>query len=175
MKKEECFLFGKIIKVHGYKGELIVSVSFEIPDISNKTEFVFVEIEGLLVPFFFESCQGSGNSLSIKFEDVDNEETSRRLCGCNLWLLKILLSEKIRKQLELPDLSGYKIIDKVKGEIGTLIKVIEMPQQQMLQVYFQNKEILIPVAEEIITRVDKKNKTIFINVPEGLIELYLDT
>ncbi|MFH0865709.1 MAG: ribosome maturation factor RimM [Bacteroidota bacterium] len=175
MKKEECFLFGKIIKTHGYKGELIISVSDVIPDISDKTEFVFVEIEGLLVPFFFESCMGSGNTLNIKFEDVDNEESSRRLCGCNLWLPDIFLSEKSKNHLELPDLSGYKVIDKVKGETGTLIKIIEMPQQQLLQINFQNKEILIPVAEEIITRVDKKNKIIFINVPEGLIDLYLKT
>ena len=175
MKKEECFLFGKIIKTHGYKGELIISVSDVIPDISDKTEFVFVEIEGLLVPFFFESCMGSGNTLNIKFEDVDREETSRRLCGCDLWLPNELLPATSRKLKDISSFSGYQVIDKLNGETGILRDVIEMPQQQLLRIIHKSKEILIPVAEKIIVRIDKKNKILYIDAPEGLIEMYLDT
>jgi 16S rRNA processing protein RimM len=174
MKKEECFLFGKIIKAHGYKGELIVSVLFVIPDISAKTEFIFVELDGLLVPFFFETCQGQGNSLNIKFEDVDNDEESSRLCGCNLWLPSELLPPASRKLEEISNFSGFSVKDKIKGNIGILREVIEMPQQQMLCIIHNSKEILIPVAEEIIVRIDKKNKTIHIDAPDGLIDMYLD-
>lgn len=176
MKKEDCFHYGKIIKTHGFKGELIASVGFDIPGISEKTEYVFIEIEGLLVPFFFESviCTGK-NALNIKFEDVNSEDASRRLCGCSLWLSKILLTEKLKKKFELSDFSGYKIIDTAKGEIGKLVSIIEMPQQQLFLINFRSKEILIPVAEEIIIRVDKKTKTIFVDTPIGLIDMYLDS
>lgn len=175
MKKEECFLFGKIIKTHGYKGELIVSVSFIIPDISNKIEFVFIEIDGLLVPFFFESCQGSGNFLNIKFEDVDSDEVSCRLCGCNLWLPRELFHSASGKFKEVSGFSGYCVKDKIKGDIGILHDVTEMPQQQILRIIHKSKEILIPVTEEIIVRIDKKNKILYIDAPEGLIDIYLDT
>jgi 16S rRNA processing protein RimM len=175
MKKDDCFLFGKIIKTHGFKGELIVSVRFAIPGIFEKTKFVFVDIEGLLVPFFHESVQGSGNSLNIKFDDVDDVEKSRRLCGCDLWLQKEYLPEKIKNQSDIIEYKGFRVVDQQKGEIGLLQDVLEMPQQQMLQIRNGSKEILIPVAEEIIVEIDKKNKAIHIDAPEGLIDMYLNS
>ena len=176
MKKEDCFHYGKIIKTHGFKGELTVSVLIDIPGILEKTESVFIEIEGLLVPFFIESYNYSGNnSFTIKFEGIDNDDKSRRLCQSNIWLANELLPEKIKKQRELFDFAGFKIIDKIKGEIGILLNIIEMPQQQLLQIDYHGKEILIPVAEEFICKIDKKNKTIYINAPEGLIEMNFET
>lgn len=175
MKKEDCFHFGKIIKTHGFKGELIISADTALPGISQKTELIFIEVDGLLVPFFFESVLQPGkNTVIIKLEDVNTPDASRRLCGCNAWLPKTLLTEKQKKNFELSGLSGYKIVDSVKGEIGTLVDIIEMPQQQLFLINFGSKEILIPVAEEIISRIDKRKKTIHINAPEGLIDLYLE-
>lgn len=173
MKKEDCFLFGKIIKTHGFKGELIISVGFPIADISEKTSYVFLEIEGLLVPFFFETVAGSGNSLNVKFEDVNTEEKSRSLCGCSIWVPKELMPKKLKTHIEISGFTGFKISDKQKGEIGELKDILEMPQQQMLQITKGNKEILIPVNEEIILKIDKKKKIIFIDAPEGLIDIYL--
>lgn len=176
MKKEDCFHYGKIIKTHGFKGELTVSVLIDIPGILEKTESVFIEIEGLLVPFFIESFNYSGNnSFTIKFESIDSDEKSRRLCQNNIWIANELLPEKIKKQKELFNFTGFRIIDKTKGEIGTLLDIIEMPQQQLLQIDHHGKEILIPVAEEFISKIDKKNKIIYINTPEGLIEINFET
>ena len=175
MKKDDCFLFGKIIKTHGFKGELIISVGYPIPGIFNKTNYIFIETEGLLVPFFLESVQGAGSSVNIKFEDVDSEEKSRLLCGCNMWLPKKFMPEQLKKQLDIPGYTGFRVIDQQKGEIGLLENVLEMPQQQMLQIMKGPKEILIPVTEEIIVKIDKKNKTIYIDAPDGLIDLYLDS
>lgn len=175
MKKDDCFLFGKIIKTHGFKGELIISVEYAIPGIFEKTKYIFIETEGLLVPFFFESVQGSGSSMNIKFDDVDSDEKSRRLCGCELWLPKEFMPEQLKKQLEISGYSGFKVIDRQKGEIGFLENVLAMPQQKMLQVMNGSKEILIPATEETIVKIDKKNKTISIDAPEGLIDMYLNT
>lgn len=176
MKKEECFHYGKIIKTHGFKGELIASVDADLPGIFENTAFVFLDLDGLLVPFYIESSNLSGGkTLYLKLEDIDTNEASKRICDSDIWLPKNLLSEKHKQQFELTDFSGYHVVDKIKGNIGILNSIIEMPQQQMLEISSGSKEILIPVAEEILKSIDKKNKTIHIDAPEGLIDLYLNT
>ncbi|MFZ4772329.1 MAG: ribosome maturation factor RimM [Ferruginibacter sp.] len=71
------------------------------------------------------------------------------------------------------EIEGYAVIDSACGEIGFVRTVLEMPQQALLWIDFNGKEILIPVVDEIVKKVDRKTKTIHIEAPEGLIELYL--
>jgi len=174
MRKEDCFELGYISKSHGYKGELYFLLKEEIGLELDKMESVFIDINGQLIPFFIEDCRETGNSAWIvKLIDIDNEEKARQLVKCNLYLLLSDLPKQNKKDLQPAGLSGYKVIDDAKGEIGIVAKVLEMPQQLILEIRLGRKEILIPANEEIIYKVDKKNKIIYLNAPEGLIDMYL--
>jgi 16S rRNA processing protein RimM len=67
------------------------------------------------------------------------------------------------------------MVDEVMGEIGQIETVLEYPNQNVFQVFKDKKEILIPIRDEIIKKVDRKKKTITILAPEGLIDLYLNS
>ena len=70
-------------------------------------------------------------------------------------------------------MTGFKVVDAQHGEIGKIASIIEYPAQPLFQIMQDGTEILIPVIDQVIKKVDREEKTIFIEAPNGLIDLYL--
>ena len=177
MKEAEFIFAGKIIKPQGFKGEVFVALSSNsYSQFLKKKKFVFIEIKDEKIPFFIEDIGISADKSAcvIKFEDIQTTEHTNQILNC-----KIFIEDKNLKPSKKPvsndvySLIGYKVIDTFQGEIGMVDTIFENTLQSILIIKFEEKEILIPIAEEIIQKIDKKNKTLFINAPKGLIELYL--
>jgi 16S rRNA processing protein RimM len=176
MKKEDLFQLGIISKIHGFKGEIIFLSNGKAQINLNKLESVFIEINGQLIPFFIETINPTGDSSAIiKLNGINSEANARQLVKCNVYIPNSVLPKQKEKKLNPSELVGYKVIDDAYGDIGEIISLMEMPQQIILEIKNGRKEILIPANKEIIYNIDKKNKTIFINAPIGLIDIYLDT
>jgi 16S rRNA processing protein RimM len=68
---------------------------------------------------------------------------------------------------------GYKVIDAHYGEVGILEAVIDFQVNPLIQILNNGAEVLIPLREGLVKKLDRKNKIMNIEAPEGLIELYL--
>ena len=175
MKEDELFQMGKIVRTFGAKGELIIHLNSELLSRIKKMESVFIKLNMNLVPFFIESLQlRPKNQAIIKFLDIDSADDAGMLAGCNFFIPYNLIPKTKGKNPFTFDIEGFKVIDAHQGEIGILSTVIEVPQQSLLSVNFNGKEILVPVVEEIVKEIDRKNKIIYIEAPEGLIDLYIN-
>jgi len=175
MKQDELFHMGKIVRTFGTKGEVVFQINNEILAHIKKLESVFVEINENLVPFFIELNQPKPkNQALIKFMDVDSTEDASLLAGCDIFIPIALMPKQKGTQLYSNEIEGYTVIDANRGETGTVRTVLEMPQQSLLAIDFNGKEILIPIVDEIVKKIDRKKKEIYIEAPEGLIELYLE-
>lgn len=175
MKKTDCKLIGTIAKPHGYKGQMVLVSENDLPDDLENWESVFVEIDGLLVPFFFKDINHTHNdSAIIQFEELENVDLIGELIHCNVYS-PIKKGKKKRNQpADLNELEGYTVIDKLHGNIGLASEILDYNQNLLLKILKGQKEILIPIQESIIENIDDKTKTIYINAPEGLIDLYLE-
>ena len=70
MRKEECYFLGRITRRHGLSGNVILKMDTDQPEFYSKMESMFIEINGLLVPFFLINCHGvKGDSLNILFKN----------------------------------------------------------------------------------------------------------
>ena len=68
-------------------------------------------------------------------------------------------------------LLGFSMIN--DGEVlGDVLEVIEQPHQVMCVVQYKGKEALIPLHEESLEKVDMKNRKVYVNLPDGLLEIY---
>ena len=75
MKKEDCFYLGKIVKKYSFKGELILRLDTDEPEIYENLNAVFIDMGKTLVPYFIEnSLIQKGNHIRIRFEDINTEE-----------------------------------------------------------------------------------------------------
>jgi 16S rRNA processing protein RimM len=160
---------GKLTRPHGIKGAVLLSLgSAGRPD-TSKAKVFFVEINGVQTPFFVTEIKMLGKNLALQFDNLKTIEQAQKVCGANVWLEeKNLLKEKKQK-----DFAGYRLIDAVKGDLGEILEVVEMPGQRMFSLEVKNKEVLLPFNEELIEKTDNKNKTIYYHAPEGLIDIYL--
>ena len=175
MKQDELFQLGKIVRTFGTKGEVVFQIDAEILSRIKKLESVYLKLNENLVPFFIELIQPrpKGQAM-VKFMDVDSTEDASALAGCDIFIPIALMPKQKGTQLFSIEIEGYTVIDANRGETGTVRTVLEMPQQSLLAIDFNGKEILVPIVDEIIKKIDRKTKTIHIEAPEGLIELYLE-
>lgn len=174
MQKEACFYLGKIVSKFSFKGEVLVKLDTDHPEIYEKMESVFVEYHTNLVPFFIERCRlHKSDLLRIKFEDIDSEEDADDVMKCNLYLPLELLPELDDDQFYFHDVIGFQVEDLNKGAIGTITAINDTTAQALFEIDLEGKQILIPMNDSFIHKLDKKNKLLVVDTPEGLIDLYL--
>lgn len=176
MNREACFELGHTLKPHGLKGSIEVFLDVDFPEEYQKLESVYVEINSKLIPFFIESIQfKKGQSAVFKFEEIDTVEAAEPLRSKSLLLPLTTLPELDDDQFYFHEVVGFKIIDKHQGEIGTVRDFYAGNAQDIMTFTYQGHEVLVPVHDDIIQRADKPNKTLYVNLPEGLIDIYLET
>ena len=168
IRKEDVYKIGRIGKAHGVKGE--VSFNFD-DDVFDRVdaEYLVLEVDGILVPFFMEEYRfRSDNTALVKFEDIDTQDRARELTNCDVYFLR---SEADDEEEELPYsfLVGFDIVEaSTQKKVGTIASI----DDNTLNILFELEDgTLIPASEELITDIDKDNKTITIALPEGILEL----
>ncbi|MFV0237361.1 MAG: ribosome maturation factor RimM [Flavobacteriales bacterium] len=173
MQKENCFSLGKIIKKYGYKGEVVIKLDTDEPELYKKLESAFIEFNGMLVPFFFKKCvQQHNTNLRITFEDIPSDQIEE-LIGSEVFLPLSLLPKLTGNQFYYHEIIGFTVIDEKQGAIGVVKGVNDYGPQPLFEIEKDQKEILIPIHDHFIKKVDKSGKTIEVITPEGLLELYL--
>lgn len=172
MTTEECYRLGKITKPFGYKGQVVFFLDVDTPDDYAELDSVFVEVKGALVPYFIEDIKINGNKATVTFEELTPEE-STALVGCDLYLPLDLLPKLEGNKFYYHEVIGWKVVDSEKGDIGTIASIIDYPAQALFQIMKNGTEILIPVIDQVIKKVDREEKTMYIEAPNGLIDLYL--
>jgi len=174
MRKQECFYLGKIVSKYSFKGEVLVKLDSDDPELYESMESVFVSLRDSLVPFFIEQSRLHKSSLlRIKFEDVDSEEEADRIMGSELYLPLEFLPPLEGNKFYFHEVIGFTVIDQNFGKVGVITSINDTTNQALFVIDHKETEILIPINDEFLTKVDRETKTIEVSTPEGLIELYL--
>jgi 16S rRNA processing protein RimM len=169
------FYLGKITKLFASKGALQVYLDTDSPENYLKLESVFVRMNGQLIPFFIESIELRHNHMAVvTFADVDTIDVATLLLNCDLFLPETLLPPLTGNRFYYHEVKGFTVMDKNFGNAGIVEEVLEYPHQAVLRVLLRNKEILIPITDDIVLDVDREKRIIRTEAPEGLIELYLE-
>lgn len=169
IKKEDVYKIGRIGKAHGVKGEVSFNFDDDVFD-RVEAEYLILEVDGILVPFFMEEYRfRSDNTALVKFEDIDTQERARELTNCDVFFPRHLAEDDEDEVLTYSFLVGFDIIDDSTGKkVGTIASV----DDSTLNILFELEDgRLIPASEELITDIDKDNKTITIALPEGILDL----
>ncbi|MFP2997493.1 ribosome maturation factor RimM [Spongiivirga sp. MCCC 1A20706] len=174
MRKEDCFYLGTIVSKFSFKGELLIKLDTDEPEAYEKLESVFIALGNNLVPFFIErSSLQKSSLLRVKFEDVNDEADAESLLKSDLYLPLEFLPKLEGNQFYFHEIIGFAIEDKQFGKVGIISGVNDASSQALFEIDRQGTEILIPINDDFIIEVNRETKIIKVDVPEGLIELYL--
>ena len=177
MQIDDCFYLGYIVKPFGYQGELSVLIDADDPHSYHTLESVFLLIEGKLIPFFIGSIRPrpDASQLVLSFEGIENQEQAQRLSGCEIYLPLSLLPPLSGDAFYYHEMHDYSAYDKEGRHIGLVVEVMDLPGNPLFRIIKDDQEILIPLRDEFIIRLDRSQRKIFLNPPEGLIDLYLES
>lgn len=169
----EYIHIGKIAATHGLTGELVVKHALGKKTDFKTAEAVFIEkMKDEYLPYFHEKSTARSNAETIvKLEGIDSKEAASVLLQKKVWLTKKDFEQLVSKSAPV-NLIGFIVVN--DGErLAPVESVIEQPLQVLLQISLENKEVLIPLNEGTLRKIDRKKKEIHVGLPEGLLEIYL--
>ena len=169
----QYFKIGKFPARYGLHGELVLQHVLGKRTTLKGLETIFIEqTRDNFLPYFIEQTfVKSETETYLKLEGIDAKETARKLTPKDAWLEEQDFKKFAAKAAPVA-LLGYSIID-VDKDLGEIIEVIEQPHQILCTILYKGKEALIPVHEANLIKMDKKNKKVYVEVPEGLLDIYL--
>jgi 16S rRNA processing protein RimM len=174
MQKEECFYLGKVVKKYSFKGEVIIKLDTDEPELYQDLEFVYIEIGKSLIPYFIKkSILQKFNQLRVDFEDVTSEADADNILKTDVYLPLEFLPELTGNQFYFHEVIGFALEDVNFGEVGIIRSINDKTAQALFIVEKDSKEILIPMVDDFIKKIDRKNKKVIVDTPKGLIEMYL--
>ena len=179
MNLDASYYLGYTSKVHGKQGEIIITLDVDFLEECKKLESVLIQMhktDNSLIPFFITKSNFQNNgTLRVKLDDIDEIATAKPLVGKSVYIPKSSLPIGNGNDFYHHEVTNFKVIDENYGEVGQLNQILNYPRQAIFEIINNDeKEILIPVAEDIIAKIDRENKTIEVNAPDGLIDLYLE-
>ena len=171
IKVEDVYRIGLINKPHGVHGELLFTFDDDIFD-RMEADYIICMMDGILVPFFFESYRFRSDSTAlIKLEGIDTEQQARRMTNVEVFFPKEHAEELEDNELTWSYFVGFLIKDVNEGEIGKVIDVDDSTINTLFVVDHNDTEVLIPAQEDFIVDLDRKKRIITMQIPVGLLDL----
>ena len=170
MDIKACYKIGYVLKPHGLKGEVTISIDAEAPDLAD-LESLFIEKNNRLVPYFIQLISVRGDKAFVKFEDVDSPEAAKAISKSAVYLPKATREKSGRNQFYDDEVIGFEVTDSGAGVLGKVLEVTAAGPNKLLSVDHQGKEVLIPVHGPFITSINKSKKTISVTLPDGFLDL----
>ena len=173
MRKEDCYFLGKITRRHGLQGNVFLKLDTDQPEMYNKLESIFVDINGLLVPFFIAKQSWSkGETLIVSFKN-SSESLVDQVVGKDVYLPLSGLPELTGNKFYYHEVVGFEI----REEDGKTCGIIQTINDQTGQHYFvldlAGKQIVIPIIRDWILELNREEKFLRMSLPEGLMDVFL--
>jgi 16S rRNA processing protein RimM len=169
----EYFKIGKLVAVHGLKGELLLK-----HELGKKTSLkgllaIFMEEKkNSFLPWFIETTKiKNEQEIYLKLEGINSREAAIKLTQKEIWLQETDFKKFAAKTAPV-SLLGYAIINN-NEPLGEILELIEQPHQLLCRLEIKGKEVLIPLHEESLKKVNHKKKEVLVELPDGLLEIYL--
>ena len=169
----EYFKAGKLVAASGLKGELIFKHELGKKTSLKDLKAVFIEDKkDSFIPYFIESTRIKNDSeIYLKLEGIDTREAAATLSPKEVWMTEADFKKYAAKSAPA-SLLGYTIINN-KDRLSEILEVIEQPHQLLCRIEINEKEVLIPLNESFLKKIDHKKKEVIVELPDGLLDIYL--
>lgn len=170
---EDLKLFGMFLKTHGIEGHFVIKLFFDPEDEPEKGEPVFIEIDGIPVPFFIDEFRFiSDDAAIVHFDEINSPEEASRFINCRAFTGSHReYAGQESQNIDYTTLTGFKVVDEKLGKVGTLREIVEYPENILMLIDYKDNEILVPFHDDIVKNIDPGSGVIIISAPEGLFDL----
>jgi 16S rRNA processing protein RimM len=171
MTTETCYKIGYILKPHGLKGQVTVSLDPEAPEDFSPVKTLFLQNNERLLPYFIEAISLKGNKAYLKLEEVNSPEEAQAISKSPIYLPKTQRPKSGRGEFYDDEVIGFEVFDTTLGLLGKIVTVVSAGPNKLLSVDHNQKEVLIPLNSPFIDGVNKSRKKITVTLPDGFLEI----
>ncbi|MCB4234651.1 ribosome maturation factor RimM [Kaistella anthropi] len=173
MRKEDCYFLGKITRRHGLQGNVFLKLDTDQPEMYQKLDSIFVEINGLLVPFFVAKQSWSkGDTLIISFKN-SNEALVEQSLGKDVYMPLSTLPKLTGNKFYYHEVVGFEIREEDGKSCGTIVSINDQTAQHYFYLDLAGTQIIIPIIKEWILELNREEKYLKMALPEGLMDVFL--
>lgn len=177
MLLDETYQLGYIIKTHGLRGHVVAHFDVDDATAYRQLKTIYLALTGApatLVAYEVEKVQPQANArVLLKLRVIDRIEEAEPLRGAQLYLPLTELPALADDQFYFHDVIGFTVVDEHLGPLGIVENFYELPQQDMLAMRYQGHEVLIPVVDELVSHANMEKQQLYVNLPDGLLDVYL--
>ncbi len=167
---------GTLAKAHGNRGGIVMFVEDNFPEDLDELEYLFLKIDGGLVPFYLTQITfRNQNSAIVEFDKIDNPNLLDQLYGKEVYL-EMSLMDNAEETGEIASFTfvGFELYNAQKQLIGIIEEIIPYPNNPVYRLKVGREEVLIPANADLVSDIDQEGKKIFMNLPDGLVDLFLE-
>jgi 16S rRNA processing protein RimM len=169
MDKPQYFSIGQIKKPFGNQGFLSIDLNEEAYEIIDSLKHIFIYLDGAYIPFFIESIDEKSD-LIIKLEEVENPEHGSKITNHKIYVTQDQIGDESTLIELQTDMIDYKVYN-YDNLLSTIKDLEAFPSQLMALIEYKGEDKMIPLVEEFIKTIDHKKKAIYLELPEGILEL----
>ena len=171
----DYYLLGKILRTHGVKGDVVVFLDVDVPADYKKMKSVFLELDDTLKEYLVVKVNVSPNEKTaiIHLAGVEDMNEAELILKQNLYQPLSKLPKLKGNDFYFHEIIGFSVIDSLLGELGVVTDVHDLPQHPVGAMLYKEKEVLFPLSNETLVKIDRDSKKIFVTLPDGLLEVYL--
>ena len=168
----ELIHVGHSAKSRGIDGTFKARILEQFKEVLCQSRAVFININGSKVPFLIESCADKGDIL-LKLEEITSPEEVSHLLNKELYLDRVEVPQEVLDKVldNTHPLTHYEILNESGTLIGNITEIVEYPEQLMAKLDYKNKPILIPIHEDLIVQISESEQQITMQIPDGLLDL----
>lgn len=173
MKKEDCYFLGKITRRHELQGNVFLKLDTDQPEMYNKLDSIFIEINGLLVPFFVAKQSWSkGDTLIISYKN-STEALVDQTIGRDVFMPLSTLPKLSGNKFYYHEVIGFEIREEDGKTCGNIVSINDQTAQHYFILDLAGKEIIIPIIKDWILELNREEKYLKMQLPEGLMDVFL--
>lgn len=172
--QDNCFYLGRVLRTSGLKGDVLAMLDVDDPSAYANMDSVLVLEKKSLVPYFLERVEIRPNGAVLHFEDMSLEE-AEKMVGRELYLPLDVLPPLSGNRFYFHEVMGFEVMDAEKGALGVLREIMDNGPQPVLCIdHASGKEILMPLIDNFLERVERSERRLYVRAPEGLVDFYLE-
>lgn len=151
----------KVLKSNGTEGDVLLGFrDIQASELDLK-EPVFIEFDGLPVPFFIESLSEKGSKALVHLSGVSSLKDAEEIVG------KEVFADIELEEGDDLDFTGWTVFN--DGSVfGTVSGIEDIPGNLCLYVSRNGSEVMIPLHEDFVLDIDRNGKELRLSLPEGL-------
>ena len=163
---------GFIMKTHGVKGDVVIALDSDDPARYKKIKKLWIENGNELQEYKVTKSSVVSTSAIVHLEGTESMNDAELLLKKQIYLPLSELPKLKGKQFYFHEIIGFEVQDDNEGVLGLLTEVYDLTQHPVGEVQWKEHKVLFPLIPEFIVKIDREAKTLQVNLPEGMLDVY---